>query len=193
MGHSQWLHYSKQTLQSQPSTWPIKEPQHQICLTVLPYDKHKVRVPNECNSSNVSLISLRIRIILFNVIFNNVSVISWQSCNCIGGGNRRIGRKPSTCRKSMTKFITWCCIEYTSPWVRFELTMLVVIGTDCTGSCKSNYHTITTTTAPYNMHVKTEIIIFNYMNVQWLGNPCAMCNLHIFVENGAFRCVTNVP
>jgi hypothetical protein len=23
----------------------------------------------------------------------------------------------------------------------------VVIGTDCTGSCKSNYHTITTTTA----------------------------------------------
>ena len=26
--------------------------------------------------------------------------------------------------------------------------MLVVIGTDCTGSCKSNYHTITTTTAP---------------------------------------------
>jgi hypothetical protein len=25
----------------------------------------------------------------------------------------------------------------------FELTTLVVIGTDCTGSCKSNYHTIT--------------------------------------------------
>jgi len=29
----------------------------------------------------------------------------------------------------------------------FELTTLVVIGTDCTGSCTSNYHTITTTTA----------------------------------------------
>jgi dethiobiotin synthetase len=29
-----------------------------------------------------------------------------------------------------------------------ELTTLVVIGIDCTGSCKSNYHTITTTTAP---------------------------------------------
>ena len=29
----------------------------------------------------------------------------------------------------------------------FELTTLVVIGTDCIGSCKSNYHTITTTTA----------------------------------------------
>jgi hypothetical protein len=28
----------------------------------------------------------------------------------------------------------------------FELTTLVVIGTDYTGSCKSNYHAITTTT-----------------------------------------------
>jgi hypothetical protein len=40
-------------------------------------------------------------------------------------------------------------IEYTSPWVGFELTALtitsptcVVIGTDCIGSCKSNYHTL---------------------------------------------------
>jgi len=32
-------------------------------------------------------------------------------------------------------------IEYTSPWTGFELTTLVVIGTDCIGSCKSNYHT----------------------------------------------------
>jgi len=30
----------------------------------------------------------------------------------------------------------------------FELTTLVAIGTDCTGSCNSNYHTITTTTVP---------------------------------------------
>jgi len=30
----------------------------------------------------------------------------------------------------------------------FKLTTLGVIDTDCTGSCKSNYHTITTTTAP---------------------------------------------
>ena len=30
----------------------------------------------------------------------------------------------------------------------FELTTLVVIGTDCTDSYKSNYHTISTTTAP---------------------------------------------
>ena len=31
--------------------------------------------------------------------------------------------------------------------VGFGLTTLMVIGTDCTCSCKSNYHTITTTAA----------------------------------------------
>jgi hypothetical protein len=36
---------------------------------------------------------------------------------------------------------------YTSPWLRFELTS-VVIGTDCIGSCKSNYHKITAMMAP---------------------------------------------
>jgi hypothetical protein len=37
---------------------------------------------------------------------------------------------------------------YTLPWSTFELTISVVIGTDCIGSCKSNYHTMTITTAP---------------------------------------------
>ena len=37
---------------------------------------------------------------------------------------------------------------YTSPCSRFELTVSVVIGIDCICSCKSNYHTITATTAP---------------------------------------------
>jgi hypothetical protein len=31
-------------------------------------------------------------------------------------------------------------------WVGLELTTLMVVGTDCIGSCKSNYHIITTTT-----------------------------------------------
>jgi hypothetical protein len=37
---------------------------------------------------------------------------------------------------------------YTSPWSRFELTTSVVIDTHTIGSCKSNYHTITSTTVP---------------------------------------------
>ena len=42
-------------------------------------------------------------------------------------------------------------ILYTSSWSIFELTTSVVIGTDCTCSCKSNHHTITATTAPYKL------------------------------------------
>jgi hypothetical protein len=52
-------------------------------------------------------------------------------------------KKPPTCRKSLTIFITKCCIDYASPWTGFELTTLVMIGIDCIGSSKSNYHTIT--------------------------------------------------
>jgi hypothetical protein len=37
---------------------------------------------------------------------------------------------------------------YSSPWSRFEQTTSVVMGIDYIGSCKSNYHTITATTAP---------------------------------------------
>ena len=33
-------------------------------------------------------------------------------------------------------------MEYISSWAGFELTTLMVIGTDCTCSCKSNNHTI---------------------------------------------------
>ena len=42
--------------------------------------------------------------------------------------------------------ITLYRIHVTPPGAGFELTTLVVIGTDCIGSYKSNYHT--TTTAP---------------------------------------------
>jgi hypothetical protein len=40
-------------------------------------------------------------------------------------------------------------------WAGFELTTLVLMGTDCIGNFKSNYmyHTITTTTAPTGKHI----------------------------------------
>ena len=36
-------------------------------------------------------------------------------------------------------------IEYTSPWKGFELTTLLMIGTDCVGSCKSKQKLKTST------------------------------------------------
>jgi hypothetical protein len=83
------------------------------------------------------------KVMEFNATLKNISAISWLSVLLVEetGVSRR---KPPTCHKPLTKFIAWCCIEYTSPWTWFELTTLVVINTDCTGNCKSNYHTITT-------------------------------------------------
>ena len=56
-------------------------------------------------------------------------------------------------------------------WVGFELTALVVIGNDCIGSCKSNYHTITTTMAPVrlwsNKTLTTKCACYFLMRWQW--------------------------
>jgi hypothetical protein len=102
------------------------------------------------NGMKFNRLSLGLGLWCFNAIFNNISIISWRSV-FIARGNQCIRRKPLTCRKSLTNFYDICCIRYTSTWVGFKLTTLVVIGTDCIGSCKSNYHTITTTAAPWNL------------------------------------------
>jgi hypothetical protein len=54
--------------------------------------------------------------------------------------NRNIG-KPNNV---LINCIIQCWLEYTLPWVGLELTTLVVIGTDRTCSCISNYHETTT-------------------------------------------------
>ena len=50
-------------------------------------------------------------------------------------------------------------------WVGFKLTTSVVIATDCTGSCKSNYHTITTVMDPIEKNFTCVII---NMHKVWL-------------------------
>jgi len=69
---------------------------------------------------------------------NNISVLSRWSVLLVEETGVPSG-------KSLTNFITYYCIEYTSPLAGFELIMLVVIDTDWIGGCKSNYHTITMT------------------------------------------------
>jgi len=62
----------------------------------------------------------------------------------IGGGKKRVPRE----NHRPTARHWQICIEYTSASAGFEFTTSVVIGIDCTGSCKSNHHMIMITTTP---------------------------------------------
>ena len=83
---------------------------------------------------------------MFSATFNNISVISWRSIVLFVLVEDTVYSE-KTIDLSQVAGKQYCCIEYISPWVGFELTTLVMIGTDCTGNCKSNYSMITTTTA----------------------------------------------
>jgi len=88
-----------------------------------------------------------ITFIVFNITFNNISVISWQSVLLVEetGENHR----PATSHLQTLSHI-----------------VIVVIGTDCIGSCKSNYHMIMTTTALDYMWIRHRIVV-RHKRSQW--------------------------
>jgi hypothetical protein len=85
----------------------------------------------------------------------------------------------------------WYCIKYTSPWSGFELTTLVVIGSDCIGSYKSNYHAITTTTANRNDNVNSHWFKLTNSNgenniIQFDNTVKHHCNMNPFFSFDLF-------
>ena len=90
---------------------------------------------------------------VLSATWNNSSVISWRSVLLVGETGEK--HRPVA---SHWKTITLCCIEYTQPWTGFELTTLVVLSTDCIGSCLSNYHAITATILNFGKILKRSTI-----------------------------------
>jgi hypothetical protein len=62
------------------------------------------------------------------------------------------------------------------------LTTSVVIGTDCIGSCKSNYHAITATTAPLMCLLK--ILYHGLNNLWWRQNNLLWKKSNILMSKG---------
>jgi hypothetical protein len=84
---------------------------------------------------------------MFNVTLNNISAISWWSDLLVEeAGVPRENHIPAA--SHWQTFFLHNIYHVHLAWVRFELTTLVVICTDCIGGCKSSYRTITTTRVP---------------------------------------------
>ena len=78
-----------------------------------------------------------VRVMVFNSTFNNISVISWGLVLLV----EEIGvpEKSTDMPQVTDNFIAHCCIDYRVHLARagFELTALVLIGTDCIGLCSA--------------------------------------------------------
>ena len=89
--------------------------------------------------TNINRCVKGVRVMVFNTTFNNISVISRLPVE--------YSEKTTDLPQVIDKFyhILLYLVHLTS--AGFELTTLVLIGTDYIGSYQSNYHTITTKTA----------------------------------------------
>ena len=84
---------------------------------------------------------------MLNTTFNNISVISWPSVLLVDYLEKTTDLSQITDKQMLYRV-------HLAMSTGLELTTLVVIGNDCKGSCKSNYYTSTTTTAPCSIKGK---------------------------------------
>ena len=86
---------------------------------------------------------LLLTVIWYIEVHNNISGISRKSVLLVEETRVPVENHLPVIDKLYHPMFYWIQL----PWAGFELTMLVVIDNDCTGICKSKYHTMMTTKA----------------------------------------------
>ena len=122
------------------------------------------------------------RVMVFKATFNNISAIS----SVLLAQETEYLEKTTELPQVTDKIYHIMLYPVHPTLAGFELTMLLMIGTDCIGSKKSNYHMITTTTAPVNVmygHVDfmffTQVTSSNYLD----SHPCITKNVWVWRED----------
>jgi hypothetical protein len=96
---------------------------------------------------------------VFNAIFNTISIISWRSVLLV--------------EENHWQTLSHISVSSTPAWDGFELTTLVVIGTDWIGSYKSNYNTITITTVLRSHMVEEGVpLLYSWYILLWQYIMC---------------------
>ena len=159
----------------------------QICPPIYYYRNVIVPGDNKTMEEHIILQSshdhfyhlIRVTVMVFNATFNNISDKSWWSVLLM-----EETRVPT--ENQWPAASHWQTLSHNDvfkvhlAWVEFELTVLVVIGNDCISSCKSNYHKIMTTTAPF-IFLKYKIIFDSSISylAPFMGNfwTFPQCNM----------------
>ena len=86
-----------------------------------------------------------VRFVVFNAAFNNILVISWRLVLLVKESTRKKNNQPvASHRQTLSHYVVSSTPRHERVWSHN------FIGdrycTDCTGSCRFNHHTITTTT-----------------------------------------------